>query len=122
MPQFSNKSKLNLLTCDQKLQELCFDAIGVVDFSVICGHRGKEAQNKAYKDGDSRAKWGESRHNISPSRAVDLLPYPYGYDDINQFYQLAGVMKALAFNKGYNLKWGGDFEGFFDGAHFELGG
>lgn len=120
MPIFSTKSKLNLLTCDQRLQTIAFDAIGIIDFSVICGHRGKEAQEKAFAGGFSKAKWGQSKHNTSPSQAMDLLPYPSGWDDINQFYQLAGVIKAIAFKHGIPIRWGGEFKWGFDGGHFEL--
>ena len=100
------------------------EAIAVMDFTVICGERNEEDQNKAFTEGNSRARYPQSKHNRSPSRAVDIVPYNNGIDweDINAFYQLAGVMKAMAYKHDIKIKWGGDFEEYFDGAHFELQG
>jgi len=122
MPKFGNTSKLRLLSCDEKLQMLCFEAIAIKDFSVVCGHRNEEDQEEAFAKGFSKARWGESKHNTYPSRAVDIAPYNNGIDwgDTNEFYELSGIMKALAFKHNIEIRWGGNFEGFFDGAHFEL--
>ena len=120
MPKFSNKSKEKLVTCDIRLQNICHEAIKIMDFSVICGYRDEEAQNSLFEKGMTKAKWGESEHNNIPAKAVDLLPYPSGWDDKYKLYELAGVIGAVAFSQGVKIKWGRDFKSFFDGAHFEL--
>ena len=124
MYSFSKASKFKLLTCDERLQLVCTEALAIMDFTVICGERGEADQNKAFAEGKSHARYPESKHNRSPSRAVDIAPYNKGidWDDINAFYQLAGVMKAMAYKHDINIKWGGDFEEFFDGAHYEIQG
>lgn len=122
MPEFSRKSLDKLHTCDNILQEICQEAIRVIDFSVICGHRNEQEQTKAYNEGYSKAKWGQSNHNFAPSRAIDLLPYPSGWESRDKFFELAGVIKGIAYCKGYKVRWGGEFKGFFDGAHFEIVG
>jgi hypothetical protein len=48
------------------------------DVLVVCAYRGKAEQDKAYKEGKSKSKWGQSAHNINPSNAVDLAPFRKG--------------------------------------------
>jgi len=121
MPRFSKRSQERLKTCHKDIQAICNDAIEIIDFSVIWGRRNEEEQTKAYNEGYSKAKYGESKHNVEPkSEAVDLLPYPSGWGDKEQFYLLAGVIKACAHKRKIKIKWGGEFKSFFDGAHFEI--
>ena len=51
MPKFGKKSKLRLLTCDYRLQEVFKEVIKKVDCSVLEGHRNEERQNKLFKEG-----------------------------------------------------------------------
>lgn len=127
MPEFSKNSLARLETCDPFLQMLCKKAINVMDFAVICGHRGEKEQNEAVKHGMSHVEWPDSKHNAEPSLAVDLAPWNGGIDwnDISGFYKLAGLMLGIAWSCGINLKWGGDFKNadgtiFGDYGHFEL--
>jgi len=119
---YGKASKLKLLTCHGQIQLLCWEAIAVMDITVVCGYRDKKAQNKAFEKGYSNVRYPDSNHNVKPSKAVDLAPWNNGidWDDKNGFYELAGIMKALAFKHDIKLKWGGDFNGFFDGAHYEI--
>lgn len=120
MPRLGNKSRKKLETCDKKLQEILETAIEIMDFSVLCGHRGEEEQNEYYHTGRSKVKYPNSKHNKSPSKAVDIAPWPIDWEDKARFHELAGVIKAVAHEKGIKIKWGGDFKGFFDGPHYEL--
>jgi peptidoglycan L-alanyl-D-glutamate endopeptidase CwlK len=82
------KHSLELLaTCDLELQRLVhavaddIDArpgLLVHDITVVCGHRGKEAQHAAFTavPPTSKLDWPDSKHNAYPSLAVDLAPYP----------------------------------------------
>ncbi len=75
MPSFGYRSLANLDTCDKRIQLVLNKAIEIVDFSVICGHRGGAAQDLAYKEKRSTKKWPYSRHNKLPSPAADIWPY-----------------------------------------------
>ena len=129
MPSFGSQSLSNRGTLHPKLKELVDEAIAIVDFSIIWGHRDEAAQNAAFDSGSSKKKWPYSRHNVLPSRAVDIIPYPTGWRDLPQFYRLAGVIQALAYKLDLSIRWGGDWDSdgdfsdqlFNDLAHFELG-
>ena len=45
---------------------------------IVCGHRNKEDQNKAFAEGKSKLKWPKGKHNKLPSQAVDAAPYISG--------------------------------------------
>lgn len=120
MPKFGKRSKRELATAHPDLQRLFNEVIKIYDCSVICGHRGKEDQDLAYRSGKSNAKWPKSNHNKTPALAVDCVSYPVDWSNVNEFYQLAGVVKAVAFQLGIKIKWGGDFKGAWDKPHFEL--
>ena len=77
MPRFGRKSKKELSTCHEDLQDLFNEVIKYVDCSVLEGHRSKERQNKLYEEGKTKVKYPNGRHNASPSRACDIVPYPY---------------------------------------------
>jgi len=132
MPTFSQKSLTQLHTCDERLQSLMTEVIKEIDFSVVEGHRGKEAQNAAYFKGNSKVRWPHGNHNKSPSRAVDIAPYPIDWSNklLTQlrFAFLAGYVMNTASRLGIKVRWGGDWnrnqdtrdETFLDMPHFEL--
>jgi len=126
MPKFSKRSTKELDTVHIVLQRLLKRVILRTDFTVICGHRGQEAQTKAYESGASKLQFPHSKHNISPSLAVDCVPYPVDWQDINRFKELASVVKEEfaampeAEKLRYELVWGGDWKTFVDAPHFEL--
>lgn len=133
MPYFSELSKERLWSCDERLRDICNKAIMIYDFSVVCGHRDKKEQNNAFKTGKTSLKYPESKHNTSPSRAVDIVPWnkktkSVDWENIRSFHILAGIMFAVAHAKGVKLRWGGDWDSdwdikdqnWFDLGHFEL--
>ena len=96
MPSFGQRSIENLNTCDKRIQLVLNKAIEVIDFSVICGHRGKEAQQLAYKEHRSTKQWPDSKHNRDPSPAVDIWPYYAGQDWKNEIWLTdMAVMEAI---------------------------
>lgn len=121
MPEFSEKSKEKLATCDPRLQLLCNEVIKIADFSVLCGHRDEETQNSLYEQGKSQLQWPYGKHNAKPSLAVDIAPYPIDFHDLVRFRNLASLMKAMARRLDINIKWGGDWKNFKDYPHWELG-
>jgi peptidoglycan L-alanyl-D-glutamate endopeptidase CwlK len=130
MARFGKGSKIQLETLHPWLQEILTEAIKYVDFTVLEGHRGQEAQDQAYKLGFSKIRWPHGKHNSSPSLAVDIAPYPIVWADTERFVYFAGWIMAIAAQKGTPLRWGGDWnrdtrvkdEKFRDWGHFELTG
>lgn len=120
MAKLSPRSKKILKTCHNDLQTVMNTAIRYINFSVICGYRGKKKQNKAYVKGSSTLKFPKSRHNKKPSLAVDIIPYPTRYKDAFEFYYLAGVIHVVATILQIKLKWGGTWKSFKDLPHWQL--
>ncbi|MES0444908.1 MAG: hypothetical protein ABUJ92_00045 [Desulfobacterales bacterium] len=119
MPTFSEKSKAKLETCEQPLQDLFTEVIKHVDCTVLDGHRNEERQNKAFSEGNSKAKFPQSKHNAYPSYAVDVIPYPVDWEDIKRFHEFAGIVQGIASQMNIKIKWGGHFS-WFDGPHYQL--
>ena len=138
MPHFGRVSMANLVTCDEKIQVICKEAIHVMDFSILEGFRATEKQEEYFKQGKSKLDGVtvKSKHQSRPSRAVDIMPYPAilggvnVWEDTRRFYMLAGVMMAVSHNLSILLRWGGDWDSdqnfteqsFNDLPHFELMG
>ena len=128
MPKFGKKSKLRLLTCDYRLQEVFKEVIKKVDCSVLEGHRNEERQNKLFKEGKTKVTYPKGRHNAEPSRAVDVVPYPIDWEDRARFHLFGGFVLGVASGMGYTLRWGGDWNqnfevddnNFDDFPHFEI--
>ena len=127
---FGTRSKQCLSNVHPDMVTICYQALDfqVMDFGVICGHRSEAEQNEAYETGKSKLQWPNSMHNSSPSRAVDLVPWPVDWNDHLAFARLAGIMDGAAAIKGFKIRWGGDWDGdgssrdqsFMDIGHFEL--
>jgi len=126
MPKFSRRSLKELESCHIVLQRLMRRVIERTDFSVICGFRGQKEQDKAYADGRSKLKFPHSKHNTSPSLAVDIVPYPVDWQDIERFKELAAIVKEEwstmpeSEKLRYELVWGGDWATFRDLPHWEI--
>jgi peptidoglycan L-alanyl-D-glutamate endopeptidase CwlK len=93
-------------------------AILEYDFSVLEGFRGEDAQNYAFDNGFSKVRWPFGKHNIHPSRAVDIAPYPVRWNDPVRFTELSIIIKRIAGELMIPIKWGGDWG--WDLAHWEL--
>ena len=130
MPSFGKKSRKNLSEAHKDLQILFKEVVKDFDCSIIVGFRGEEEQNKAYREGKSTKKWGESKHNSTPSMAVDVVPYPLDWEDRDRFHFFAGFVMSVAIQLGINIRWGGNWRNDFnkgfkmnqldDLVHFEL--
>lgn len=124
MPSFSLRSLERLETCAPELQIVMNEAILEFDFTVLCGHRGKEEQEKAFRDGNSRVHWPNGKHNSMPSKAVDVAPWfekePHvRWEDLVTFGVMAEVILSTAERLGVELVWGGDWK-MRDYVHFEI--
>ena len=119
MPKFGKRSKRELATAHPDLQRLFNEVIKIYDCSVICGHRGRAAQEKAYADGKSKVNWPKSKHNQTPSRAVDCAPWPSLYKDMDEFREMTDLIKATAKRLGIKIRCGIDWK-WKDPPHVEL--
>lgn len=120
MPSFGRLSLERLKTCDPRLQDVAHAAIIRVNFSVACGHRGEQEQNEAFARGFSKLVYPKSRHNTSPSQAMDLVPWPVDWNNIEAFKGLAKIVLEEAAKLHIPLEWGGDWARFRDLPHYQL--
>tara|TARA_R100000655_G_scaffold39518_1_gene74795 strand:- start:30054 stop:30446 length:393 start_codon:yes stop_codon:yes gene_type:complete len=128
MFKFGKTSKKNLATCHEDLQKVFNEVIKYVDCSVLEGHRDEWRQNKLFDEGKTKVKFPMGRHNSSPSRAVDVTPYPVDWSDRERQTLFAGFVIGIARGMGINLRWGGDWDQDFevqdnrfdDFPHFEI--
>ena len=128
MPKFGKTSRKRLNTCDEDLIALFEEVVKYFDCSVLEGHRGKELQNKYFKEGKSKLKYPDGNHNKKPSFAVDVVPYPIDWGDKERMIYFAGFVKGVAYQMGIPIRWGGDWNNnndlednnFDDLPHFEL--
>ena len=137
--EYSRKSKERLSTVEPILQEIFIEALGlgIVDITIIEGERDQGDQDKAFYQGNSGVLWPNSKHNVTKefprSRAVDAAPYIDGKVsyDYNHCCVLAGIILAMAADKGVKVRWGGAWKGDIgmigkqklnDLLHFELVG
>jgi peptidoglycan L-alanyl-D-glutamate endopeptidase CwlK len=131
---YSQKSADELTSCHIDLQLIFTEVLKHYDHTIIQGHRTKEDQDKAYNSGRSKLQWPNSKHNFSPSMAVDAAPYPIEWNDHIRFAVFAGYVFATADRlraEGkitFKVRWGGDWDkdgfnndqSFNDFPHFEL--
>ena len=125
---FSINSKVKLATCAPALQILFESVVGLIDCTIIEGHRNAVRQNKLVQHGKSQLKYPDSAHNRAPSCAVDVIAYPIDWVDRERQTLFAGYVLGVAQAQGLQLRWGGDWDrdfqvadnSFDDLVHFEL--
>ena len=120
MFKLSPRSLACYATLHHDLQRVVDEALKTIDFAIICGHRDAAAQEKAFLMKVSKKRWPESKHNRTPSSAMDLVPVPLVWTDIPSFNKLAEVVKKAAVIVGVPIIWGGDWAKLKDRPHFEL--
>ena len=147
MAQFGTASLNKLNTADPLLRELFLEIVKHIDCTVLCGYRGQQEQDDAFAAGNSQLKFPESKHNQSPSQAVDVMPWnetdPHikwpnlksftkeQMEEIRNYASIAhfaGVVRGMAIEMGIPIRWGGDWNRNFkmenqddwDMPHYEL--
>ena len=119
--KLSKKSKERLETCDDRLITIVSDVLKVMDITILCGHRGKEEQEKAFSEGKSRAHFGQSKHNSYPSLAVDIAPYPINWDVKDPRWNImCDLVLYVAERYGIKMRLGRDFTNLKYYPHVEL--
>lgn len=88
MPKYSPQSEGRLSTCHADLQKVFRKVLETFDHTIECGERSQEEQHKAFLEHRSEIDWpdpslpGPGKHNRKPSDAVDAMPFPYSWPDI----------------------------------------
>lgn len=139
-PRYGERSLSVLATLHPDLQ-LIFRSVLEAGFDhvLICGHRPKADQDKAFAEGKSKVKFPNSKHNSQPSMAVDAMPWFKTAPNIDwghsaSIYHLAGIVRGIATSLylqgkiSHLVRWGGDWDGDFDvrekqwddSPHYEL--
>ncbi len=117
---FGIKSSERLSKVHPDLQKVFNEAIkeSPLDFSITQGLRTKERQKELFDAGKSQTM--NSRHITG--KAVDIAVIKDGTVTWDfKYYQLvADHIKKVAKELKIDLVWGGDWQSFKDGPHFEL--
>ena len=136
MYNFSERSLAKLDTVDTQLRKLFMEVIKIHDCAVIFGYRTKEEQEEMVEKGYSKLIYPNSKHNVLPSKAVDVVPYfanhnpKIDWQDTDKFYYFAGIVKGIASQLGIKITWGNDWDNdndfketkWVDMPHYELRG
>lgn len=83
---------------------------------VSSAGRGKEEQEKAFKTGRSKARWGESPHNFN--LALDIFRLTLNGAQFDAVWYRDVLAPAVA--KNPSLTWGGNWKRFRDMPHVEI--
>jgi peptidoglycan L-alanyl-D-glutamate endopeptidase CwlK len=118
-------SREKLATCHPNLIRLAIAVNNVYPIQCICGYRNDTDQEKAFKEGKSRLKPGESKHNKKPSLAADFVPDPdrnaktLDWNDQDEFEKMCLTFEQVADELDIKIRFGRDFS-FKDYPHIEL--
>lgn len=126
--KFSAKSIENLCTCHHDLIRVMIAVADHYDITILEGHRSNERQEMLFRQGTTKLRAGESKHNKTPSLAVDVAPYPLDWNDRERWLLFCGFVKGIAAGMGVCIRSGADWDGdgytndqrFHDMPHFEL--
>lgn len=125
--RFGRTSQGRLDTCHVDIQLIFGEIIKVVDCRVIEGARTKEQQRKNIAKGVSWTM--KSKHVERPCRAIDIIPYPDDWEDIERFKLFAALVFATSRRLKIPLRYGGTWSRNptdkytgtrADWAHYEL--
>ena len=116
--KLGTRSLQNLSGVHPDMQAVVKKAIEItgVDFTVIEGIRNIDRQRQLLKEGKSTTL--NSRHITG--HAVDMVPWPVDWEDLDRFETMAEAMKDAAEELEIPIVWGGDWKSFYDAPHFEL--
>lgn len=139
---FGAASLLQWNTLHPELQRLFTEAIRRaprhLDFSLLCGWRGKHDQDEAVATGHSKDQWPTSKHNYTDiggeprSLACDIRPAvpwsPHDWEDKVRFGRTVGFIECVSFDIAVPIRCGLDWnddgrsidERFLDVGHIEL--
>ena len=128
MPSFGTKSRFELDSCHDDIQDVCNIAILHRDFSVTEGKRSEDQQKNNMASGVSKTLNSKHVYPLGePSNAVDIQPYPFrgwpseeGISEtekllrLKDFNTLASYIIGVGHGMGINLISGMDWDGDWD--------
>jgi peptidoglycan L-alanyl-D-glutamate endopeptidase CwlK len=122
--KYGAKSKKELSSAHEDLQEIFNEAIKYMDLTIIEGKRSKERQAELYEQGATKTLDGKHCEGL----AVDVAPYPIDWENRENFIYMGGFIMGIAKMMNIPLRWGGDWNSnndlsdnnFDDLVHFEL--
>ena len=124
--KFSKRSLNNLKGVHPDMVKLMKEAIKTtpIDFTIIEGVRTTARQLELYKAKKSRCDgiYKKSNHQVKKDGygyAVDVVPYPVDWSNINRFILLSKHIKSVANKLGIRISYGGDWT-MKDFPHWEL--
>lgn len=120
MPALSAASQRRLDGAHPLLRQLFTAVAADTPIAILDAQRGRAAQERAFALGHSRAHFGQSAHNWAPALALDVVPEPIDWTDLDRFRALAALVKAKAIAFGIPIVWGGDWPRLKDMPHYEL--
>ena len=117
---FSTQSEVNLVGIHPDLVRVIRRALELspVDFGINEGLRTKDRQQQLFKEGKSQTI--NSRHLTG--HAIDIIAYPTprGSWDFWDYELISVAFKQAGNELDISIEWGGDWENYKDGAHFQL--
>lgn len=132
MAYYSQESIRRLNQAHHLIGKVAERVIQVVDVKIGETLRGREKQQRYYREGKSKLQYPDSKHNQRPAEAAHFLPYPELWDaSTERWYYVGGVVVGIAsvvLPDDVGWRWGGDWDGddifgdqqFDDLAHHEL--
>jgi len=88
-----------------------------INIMIDCTLRGESDQEQAFRDGHSKAHFGQSPHNFVPSLAVDVVPLPTEWSDEQALLNLSIIVMETADEMEIDMTWGGSFPGDYGFKH-----
>lgn len=119
MFDLSDRSKKNYRTLHKDLQAIVDELSKEMAIEIIEGYRGREEQNKAYREGKSTLVYPFSKHNQLPSKAMDLAPLPINWKNIKKYKYMNKRIQWIANRLGIQIRLGMNFS-FRDYGHIEI--
>ena len=117
---FGNRSKERLKGVHPDLVKVLEEAIkeSPLDFSITEGLRTRERQQELFSAGKSQTM--NSRHLTGKAADIAVLVDGQVTWDFPKYQIVADHIKKVAKELGIDIVWGGDWQSFKDGPHFEL--
>jgi len=115
---WGKRSKEVLATLDDDLILFCNCMADIMNLSLIWGYRDEEQQTEYYLRGIG-LPWPSSYHNQLPSKAVDMIPYPTGYNDLEVIDEMRGAAMAVQVYENLDITNGKHFSNVVDPTHFQ---
>jgi peptidoglycan L-alanyl-D-glutamate endopeptidase CwlK len=124
MPKFGKRSREKMRGVDSRLINVMNELIKLMDVTIIEGLRTKERQEELVAKGASKTKF--SKH--IEGKALDVSPYPIDWENRDGFYYMGGMIRGIAQQLGYDIRYGGDWDSdgqtkdnnFDDLVHIEI--